>query len=276
MILGSHISIAKGYSKAAEAALSIGANTFQFFTRNPRGGKAKKLDPIEVNKLNILVENGKLFKLLAHAPYTMNLASKNENTLDFARMILKDDIKRLSSLPCSHYVLHPGSHTGQGVNEGINKIIDAFNTVLNGDEELSILLETMSGKGTEIGSTFEELKLIIDGVIFSEKIGVCLDTCHLYSAGYDIVNDLEGVLNRFDEIIGLSKIKAIHLNNSKTDFNSHKDRHDKINSGILDIKFFENIINMEIFKNITLILETPNELEGYAAEIKLLRSLKCN
>ncbi len=273
MIIGSHISIAKGYPKAAKDALSIGANTFQFFTRNPRGGKARKLDPIEIDKLRLHVENGDLVNLLAHAPYTMNLASKNESTLEFGRMILKEDIKRLSMLPCNLYVFHPGSHTGQGIDEGINKIVDALNAILTGDEELSILLETMSGKGTEIGSTFEELKMIIDGVNFSDRLGVCLDTCHLYSAGYDIVNNLEGVLTKFDKKIGLNKIKAIHLNNSKTDFNSHKDRHDKIKEGTIDIKLFENIINIESFKNVPFILETPNELEGYTAEIKMLRSL---
>lgn len=271
MFLGSHLSIAKGFAKAAEDAVSIGANTFQFFTRNPRGGKAKALDYKDINKLKSIMEKNNFGPLLAHAPYTLNLASYKEHVYDFAKATFKDDLERLEQIPCNLYNFHPGSHTGKGVEYGIERIADIINGALTGNENTMVLLETMSGKGTEIGYTFEQLKMIIDGVKHSELMGVCLDTCHVYSAGYDIVNNLDNVLQEFDEIIGIDKLKAIHLNDSMKEYNSKKDRHEKIGDGTIGLEAIIRIINHPQLKNIPFLLETPNELEGYKREIKLLR-----
>ncbi|AFS78088.1 endonuclease IV [Gottschalkia acidurici 9a] len=274
MYLGCHLTISKGFLSAGEVAKSIGANTFQFFTRNPRGGKAKELDRSDINNLELFMKENDFGKLLAHAPYTLNMASYKENVWDFAKIIFKDDLKRLEEIPCSLYNFHPGSHTGKGVEYGIERITTILNEVITGNESTMVLLETMSGKGTEIGSNFEELKRIIDKVKYSEIMGVCLDTCHLYSAGYDIVNDLDGVLEEFDKVIGIEKIKAIHLNDSMTEFNSKKDRHAKIGEGTIGLEAIKNIINHPQLKEIPFLLETPNEVEGHKEEIEILRNIR--
>lgn len=272
-VIGSHLSTSKGYENMGKVALGIGANTFQFFTRNPRGGKAKEIDPEDVERLLEIMEENNFGKLLAHAPYTLNPASAKPNVREFAKIAMEDDLKRMEYLPFNYYNFHPGSHVGQGVDKGIELIIDHLNEMIKEEHTTILLLETMSGKGTEIGRTFEELKMIIDGVIFSEKIGVCLDTCHIYDGGYDIVNDLDGVLDEFDEIIGLDRLYAIHLNDSKNPFASHKDRHEKIGEGSLGLETFEKVINHPKLKDLPFFLETPNELEGYAKEIKMLKGL---
>ncbi|MBS4536588.1 deoxyribonuclease IV [Clostridium sp. D2Q-14] len=270
MIVGSHLSISKGFEYAAKEAVKIGGNTFQFFTRNPRGGKAKKLDLEDIKKLQKIMKKNKFGQLLAHAPYTMNPASYKEKVWEFAKMAFKDDLDRLEIIPCDLYNFHPGNHTGKGVEYGINRIAELLNDVLTGKESTWILLETMSGKGTEIGRNFEELKSIIDKVNYSDKIGVCIDTCHIYSAGYDIVNNLDGVIQEFDDSIGLDRLKAIHLNDSKMDFDSNKDRHEKLGEGTLGMEAIINIINHPKLKDLPFFLETPNELEGYKKEIEIL------
>lgn len=271
MVLGSHLSIAKGYTKAVEEAIYIGANTFQFFTRNPRGGKAKELNLKDIDEAVELMKEYNFGQLLAHAPYTMNLCSEKEEVVSFSKYMMKDDLERLKNLPCNLYNFHPGSHVGTGVDKGIEKITKALNEIISGEETVLILLETMSGKGTEIGKTFEEIKMIVDGVKHTESMGVCLDTCHVYSAGYDIVNDLDGVIEEFDKIIGLDYLKAIHLNDSKTPFNSFKDRHEKLGLGTIGEKTLIEIVNHPKLKNIPFFLETPNESEGYKYEIDVLR-----
>lgn len=271
MVLGSHLSIAKGYTKAVEEAIYIGANTFQFFTRNPRGGKAKELNLKDIDEAAELMKEYNFGQLLAHAPYTMNLCSEKEEVVSFSKYMMKDDLERLKNLPCNLYNFHPGSHVGTGVDKGIEKITKALNEIISGEETVLILLETMSGKGTEIGKTFEEIKMIVDGVKHTESMGVCLDTCHVYSAGYDIVNDLDGVIEEFDKIIGLDYLKAIHLNDSKTPFNSFKDRHEKLGLGTIGEKTLIEIVNHPKLKNIPFFLETPNESEGYKYEIDVLR-----
>lgn len=272
--IGCHLSVAKGFFKAGQQAVDIDANTFQFFTRNPRGGKAKQIDNKDVDKLKNLMVEYQFAPLFAHASYTMNLCSNKEETREFANAILADDLERLKQLPKAMYIFHPGSHVGQGVEEGINWIVSALNHVVNGNEQQLILLEGMSGKGTEIGKTFQELKQIIDGVKNNDNLGVCLDTCHLYSAGYDIVNNLDGVLKEVDQLIGLNRIKAIHLNDSKTVYHSNKDRHEVIGGGSIGVDVFRNIINHPKLAGVTFNLETPNELDGYKKEIALLKKLK--
>ncbi len=273
MYLGCHISIAKGFFKAGEQALSIGANTFQFFTRNPRGANAKALDFKDLDKLSVLMAENNFGPLLAHAPYTLNMASHKENVWTLAKEMLKDDLQRMEHLPSSLYNFHPGSHTGMGVEYGIDRIITVLNETITGDETSLILLETMSGKGTEIGKTFEELKAIRDGIKYKEKIGICLDTCHIYSAGYDIVNDLDGVLDEFDRILGIDKIKAIHLNDSLMDFDSRKDRHAAIGEGVMGLETIKKIVTHPKLKGIPFLLETPNEPEGHKTEIELIRNM---
>ncbi len=273
MDLGCHISIAKGFYNAGKEAINIDANTFQFFTRNPRGGKAKALDFEDLGKLEKLMKENDFGPLLAHAPYTLNMASSKDRVRRFAREMFKDDLERMEKLPSSLYNFHPGSHTGSGIEAGIEKITEILNDTITGDETTSILLETMSGKGTEIGITFEEIRKIIDGVKHKELMGVCLDTCHVYSAGYDIVNDLDGVLNHFDEVIGLDRLKAIHLNDSLTEFNSRKDRHAKIGDGVMGINAIERIVTHPKLKDVPFLLETPNELDGHKKEIELLRNM---
>lgn len=272
MYIGSHLSISKGYQYAVKQAIDIGANTFQFFTRNPRGAKARKLDLDDVKIANNLCITNGFGPLLAHAPYTYNFASKKDSTWELAKNLLKDDLHRLSYLEgCRYIVMHPGNHLHEGLEFGIERISKALNEVLQGNENTMILLETMSGKGTEIGFRFEQLKEIIDRVKFQELVGVCFDTCHTYSAGYDIIEDLNGVLKKFDDIIGIDKLRAIHLNDSQHEINSKKDRHACIGEGTLGLEGILKFINHPKLKGKPLFLETPNEPEGYRREIKLLK-----
>ncbi len=271
--IGCHLSVSGGYEAMGKDALKIGANTFQFFTRNPRGSKAKDIDPLDAERLRVLLEENNFGKLIGHAPYTLNICSADERTRRFAVEVLEDDLKRMEYIPYNYYNFHPGSHLKQGTDEGIRYITDLLNKVLKAEQTTVVLLETMAGKGTEIGSTFEELKLIIDNIDLREKIGVCLDTCHVYDAGYDIVNDLDGVLNEFDKIIGLDRLYAIHLNDSKNPFNSHKDRHETIGEGSLGIEAISRIINHPNLYDLPFFLETPNEMEGHGEEIKKLKEL---
>ena len=270
--IGCHLSTTKGYENMGQEAIKVGANTFQYFTRNPRGGKAKDIDEKDILALRKLMEENKFAKILAHAPYTLNGCSADESTRQFATEMMADDLERLKYLPTSLYNFHPGSHVKQGVDVGINYIVEMLNKLLNPEHTTIVLLETMAGKGTEVGRTFEEIAEIISRVELKEKMGVCLDTCHVYDAGYDIVNDLDGVLEEFDRIIGLDRLHAIHLNDSKNPFNSHKDRHEKIGEGEIGFEAIKKIINHPKLKNIPFFLETPNELDGYAKEIEMLRA----
>lgn len=269
--IGCHLSTSKGYEAMGHDALSIGANVFQFFTRNPRGSKAKDIDPEDVEKLLKIMEENNFGKLLAHAPYTLNPCSDKVETREFAKIVMEDDLRRMEYLPHNYYNFHPGSHVRQGTEVGIKYIIDLLNEILKPEHTTTVLLETMAGKGTEIGRSFEELKEILDGVKLSEKMGICLDTCHIYDAGYDIVNDLDGVLDEFDRVIGLDKLYAIHLNDSKNPFASGKDRHEKIGEGTLGLDTIVKVINHPKLRHLPFYLETPNELEGHGEEIKLLR-----
>ena len=269
--IGCHLSASKGYVNMLKEAMSIDANTFQFFTRNPRGGQAKELDLEDINEFLKLAKENNFEVILAHAPYTINICSADENIRRFGIDTMKDDIKRLEFPPNNLYNFHPGSHVKQGVETGIKLITDALNEILTKEQTTTVLLETMAGKGSENGRNFEEIKQIIDNVKLNDKLGVCLDTCHIYDAGYDIVNDLDGVLAEFDKIIGLKRLKAIHLNDSKNPFSSHKDRHEKIGNGTIGLETFENIINHPKLRDLPFFLETPNELEGYGKEIKILR-----
>ena len=253
-------------------AVSIDANTFQFFTRNPRGGKAKDIDLEDITAFLSKSKERSFNQILAHAPYTLNPASKDVKIREFAHMVMEDDLKRLEHLGNALYNFHPGSHVGAGTQEGINLITDLLNKILKPDLKTMVLLETMSGSGTEIGSTFEELKTIMDGTHLKEKIGVCLDTCHIYSGGYDIKNNLDQVLEHFDKVIGLDKLKAIHLNDTKMPFNSHKDRHEKIGEGQIGLEALVRLINHPALKEKLFLLETPNELDGYQQEIALLKN----
>lgn len=271
--IGAHLSINKGFENIGLEALSIDANTFQFFPRSPRGGSAKPLDPIDISKLKELMENTDINVILAHAPYIINLASKSEKTRNNAYEIFEDDLKRLDQLPNNMYNFHPGSHVGQGVEKGVELISDSLNKLIREDMKTIVLLETMAGKGTEIGRKFEELQSIIENVELEDRLGVCLDTCHVYDAGYDIKNDLDNVIDEFDSVIGLDRLKAIHLNDSKFGLNSHKDRHEKIGHGELGLDAIVEIINHEKFRNLPFFLETPNDVSGYHEEIKLLRGL---
>lgn len=269
--IGCHLSVSKGYKSMGKDALSIGANTFQFFTRNPRGSKAKDIDPIDAEDLLKLAKENNFAKLLAHAPYTLNACSADEHTRVFTMEVISDDLARMEYFPNNFYNFHPGSHVKQGVKIGIEYIINMLNSVLKPDQTTTVLLETMAGKGTEIGGSFHELKEIIDGVNLSDKIGVCLDTCHVYDAGYDIVNNLDEVIDEFDKIIGLDRLFAIHLNDSKYPFESHKDRHETIGEGFIGKEAIFRIINHPKLYHLPFFLETPNELPGHAEEIKILR-----
>lgn len=271
--IGCHLSASKGYFAMGKTALSIGADTFQFFTRNPRGSKAKALDVADAEKLNLLARENHFSVLLAHAPYTINPCSSNPETRTFALETMQDDLTRLEATPNNLYNFHPGSHTGQGVETGIIQIADTLNTILKPEQTTTVLLETMAGKGSEVGSRFEELRAILDRVSLSDHMGVCLDTCHVFDGGYDIVQDLDGVLTQFDTVIGLNRLKAIHINDSLYGLNSHKDRHAKIGEGKIGLEAFTRIINHPALRNLPFYLETPNELPGYQAEIELLRKL---
>lgn len=271
--IGCHLSASKGYENMAKETIKINGNTFQFFTRNPRGGKAKDIDKEDVEKFLKLSSENNFVKILAHAPYTINVCSADEGIRKFGIDTMKDDLLRLEYTPNNMYNFHPGSHVGQGIDVGIELIIKALNEILTKDQTTTVLLETMAGKGSEVGSKFEELKRIIDGVELKDKMGVCLDTCHVYDAGYDIVNNLDGVLDEFDKIIGLDRLKAIHINDDKNPFESHKDRHEKIGEGGIGKDAFERIINHPKLRDLPFFLETPNELDGYKEEIALLKSL---
>ncbi|MEQ8201681.1 MAG: deoxyribonuclease IV [Syntrophomonadaceae bacterium] len=272
--LGCHLSAAKGYRHMGEQALTIGANTFQFFTRNPRGSKAKPLDKKDTAALLSLAAAHGFAPLLAHAPYTLNPCSADPKVRDFADMVMADDMVIMENLPHNYYTFHPGSHVGQGIEAGLELITALLNRILRPEQTTTVLLETMSGKGSEVGSTFEELRFIIENTDRSDKLGVCLDTCHVYAAGYDIVNDLDGVLDQFDRIIGFQRLKAIHLNDSLAPFAARKDRHAKIGEGTLGLEAIIKLINHPRLRDLPFYLETPNEVEGYAAEIKLLRSAR--
>ena len=273
MYIGCHLSISKGYRKAIETAIEIGANVFQFFSRNPRGSSQKKLDIEDVESMKRIAKENSFGPLLAHAPYILNLGSYDERTYNMSKGILKEDYQMLDSISIPYFNFHPGNHLGKGKEYAIERIADALNEIITGKENTMILLETMAGMGTEIGSTFEEIRAIIDRIHYDELIGVCLDTCHVYSAGYDIVNDLDGVLEKFDDIIGLDRLKAIHLNDSLKEYNSHRDRHAKIGEGYIGLEAIINIINHPKLKNLPFYLETPNELDGYEHEIKLLKNM---
>lgn len=269
--IGAHLSISKGFLACGKEANSIGANTFQFFTRNPRGGKAKEIDPNDTNALLEYMKENNFSKILAHAPYTLNPCSKTEKTREFALETMKDDLRRMEYLPNNLYNFHPGSHVGQGIEKGVELIVNQLNEVLFEDMTTTVLLETMAGKGTEVGSKFQELKEILDGVTLNEKMGVCLDTCHVFDGGYDIKDNLEDVLEEFDKIIGIHKLKAIHLNDSKNFLGCHKDRHEKIGEGGIGLDALVGVINHPKLKDLPFFLETPNDLDGYKAEITLLR-----
>lgn len=269
--IGCHLSASNGYLAMAKQAVQIGANTFQFFTRNPRGGQAKPINEKDVQEfLKYSKENG-IDVILAHAPYTLNACSADEKVRDFAKMIMADDLKRMEYTPGNYYNFHPGSHVGQGVDVGIEYIVDMLNSILIPEQTTIVLLETMSGKGSEIGRNFEEIKIIIDRVKLKDKIGVCLDTCHVWDGGYDVVNNFDNVLDEFDKIIGLDKLKAIHLNDSMNDFETHKDRHAKIGEGKIGLDAIVKIINNDRIKDLPFFLETPNELDGYKKEIEILK-----
>lgn len=269
--IGCHLSASKGYLAMAKQAVSIGANTFQFFTRNPRGGKAKEINEDDVKAfLEYSKEHG-INRILAHAPYTLNACSADRGIREFAKNTMADDLKRMEYTPGNYYNFHPGSHVGQGVEVGIDFIAEMLNEILTKEQTTTVLLETMSGKGSEVGRNFEELKAIIDKVKLKDKLGVCLDTCHIWDGGYDVVNNFDGVLDEFDKIIGLEKLKAIHLNDSKNDLASHKDRHEKIGEGKIGLDAISKIINNDRIKDLPFYLETPNEIDGYEREIELLK-----
>lgn len=271
--IGCHLSSSKGYYAMGKQALEIGANTFQFFTRNPRGGTAKAMDETDVKKyLELAKENG-IEVILAHAPYTLNACSADEKIRDFAVRTMEDDLRRMEYTPGNLYNFHPGSHVGQGVETGIEYIVAMLNQLLTTEQTTTVLLETMAGKGSEIGGRFEEIRTILDQVKLQEKMGVCLDTCHVYDAGYDIVGNIDGVLEEFDRVIGLDRLKAIHINDSKNPFESHKDRHEKIGEGSIGTEALARIINHPKLKHLPFYLETPNEIEGYAKEIQVLKDL---
>jgi|LGOV01.1.fsa_nt_gb deoxyribonuclease-4 len=271
--IGTHLSISKGFKAAANMALEMGSNTFQYFPRNPRGGAVKKLDDSDVEAFHKIVKENSFAPILCHAPYTYNFSSAKEEVRTFAREALRQDLERLELLPCNLYNFHPGSHTGLGVDKGIVHIIEILNENITDDITSTILLETMAGKGTEIGRSFEELARIIDGINHKDKIGVCMDTCHIFSAGYDIVNDLEGVLKEFDRIIGLERLKAIHLNDSLKPFGENKDRHAGIGEGLIGLDALLAFMKHPKLKNLPFYLETPYDEKGHAREIKMIKEL---
>ena len=273
LTIGCHMSVAKGFEKMGLTAVKIGANTLQFFTRNPRGSKAKELDQKDIAAFRLLMHAHHFGTILAHAPYTLNPASSNGHTREFALETLRDDLIRMESLPGNYYNFHPGSHVGGGVQTGIDLISDALNQILFPNQSTIVLLETMAGKGSEIGGSFQELRRIIDGVELQEKLGICLDTCHVSDGGYDIAGRLDQVLEEFDHVIGLSRLKAVHLNDSLNPLGSHKDRHANIGKGTLGLEAFERMINHPVLRDLPFYLETPNDDDGHGEEIALLKSL---
>ena len=271
--IGCHLSSSKGFVAMAKQALALDADTFQYFTRNPRGSRAKEIDPKDVADYLAIAKEHRYAPVVAHAPYTLNACSAEPRTREFAQMAMADDLRRMEYTPGGLYNFHPGSHVGQGAETGIQLIASQLNQLLTPETSTTVLLETMAGKGTEVGRSFEELRAILDEVELSEKVGVCLDTCHVHDAGYDIVSNLDGVLTEFDRVIGLSRLKAIHLNDSMNPCGSRKDRHQKIGQGHIGLEAMERIINHPALRKLPFLLETPNELSGYAEEIRLLRSL---
>lgn len=269
--IGCHLSSSKGYLSMGKEALKIKANTFQFFTRNPRGGNAKAINRDDILKFQELAKTQDICPILAHAPYTLNACSADPALRDFAKRTMIDDLDRLEYTPGNMYNFHPGSHVKQGVQIGISFIADMLNEILIPDQNTTVLLETMAGKGSEIGSHFEELREILDRVQLSQHMGVCIDTCHIWDGGYDIVNHLDEVLTEFDQIVGLHRLKAIHLNDSMNPLNAHKDRHAKLGEGYIGLDAFKRIINHSALKKLPFYLETPNDLEGYAREIEMMR-----
>ena len=269
--LGCHLSSTKGFYAMGEVAQSICADTFQFFTRNPRGGRAKPMHAADAAKLSSLQKNGALGPVIAHAPYTINPCSAEERTREFALQTMADDLARLSHIPGNYYNFHPGSHVGQGVEKGIDLIAKTLDIVIPADCTTTVLLETMAGKGSEIGGSFEELREIIDRVQHSAQLGVCLDTCHVHDGGYDIVHDPDGVLTQFDKVIGLDRLKALHINDSMNPCGARKDRHEKLGQGHIGLEAMVRIVTHPALQGLPMVLETPNELEGYAQEIRLLR-----
>lgn len=272
LYIGCHLSASKGFLAMGRQAVKLGANTFQFFTRNPRGGAAKAIDEKDIEAYLEFAEENGIGTIVAHAPYTLNACAATPEIRKFARETMADDLRRMEYIPGNVYNFHPGSHVKQGVEAGIEYIAEMLNEILTKDITTTVLLETMAGKGSEIGRTFEELKMIMDKVELSEKLGVCLDTCHIFDGGYDIVNDLDGVIKNFDEVIGLERLKAIHLNDSKNIMGSHKDRHEKIGEGNIGSEALIKVINHPAFANLPINLETPNELDGYAKEIEFLKA----
>ena len=273
LTIGCHLSSSKGFMHMGKTALSIGANTFAFFTRNPRGGAAKAVDTADAAALCAMQAEGTIGTLVAHAPYTVNPCAKEEKTLEFARQTMADDLKRLEFVPGNYYNLHPGSHVGQGMEEGVRRVAETLDQVMFAGQRTVVLLEPMAGKGPEVGGRFEELREILDRVAMPEQVGVCLDTCHVSDAGYDIIGNLDGVLTEFDRVIGLEKLRALHLNDSKNPCGAHKDRHECIGKGFLGEQTFARIVRHPALRGLPMILETPNELAGYAEEIRLLRAL---
>ena len=275
LLIGCHLSTASGYAAMAADAVSIGATTFAFFTRNPRGGNARELDGSDLGAFLATLEGHGIGPLVAHAPYTYNLCSAKPETVEFARRAMREDLARMERMPGHLYNLHPGAHVKQGVDVGVRLICEGLNEVLEPGQATTVLLETMAGKGTEVGRSFEELARIIDGVERDELLGVCLDTCHVADAGYDIVHCLDGVLDEFDRVIGLGRLRALHLNDSKNPLGSHKDRHERIGEGTLGLETFRAVVTNPRLEGLPMILETPQTgLDGWAAEISLLRGLK--
>ena len=271
MLIGNHLSASKGYAAMGKAALALDANTFAFFTRNPRGGKAKEIDEKDVEKFLNFAKEHEFGKIVAHAPYTMNLCAAKEDVRSFSKEMLLDDLKRMEYTPYNYYNFHPGAHVGQGAEKGIALIAEALNEALKPEQTTTVLLETMTGKGTEVGRTFEELREILDRVELNDKMGVCLDTCHVWDGGYDIVNDLDDVLNEFDRVIGLDRLKAVHFNDSMNDCGSHKDRHAKIGEGKIGAEAMRRVALHPLLEGRPFILETPNDDEGYRREIQMVR-----
>lgn len=271
LYIGNHTSSSKGYTAMGRQIVKNGGNTFAFFTRNPRGGNAKAIDPADVAKFQEIAREHEFGKIVAHAPYTLNACAAKENLRDFARNTFSDDLKRMEATPGNYYNFHPGSHVGQGIEVGIQKIAEVLNAVLTEEQTTTVLLETMAGKGSEVGSHFQELRAIMDLVEKRDKLGICLDTCHVWDGGYDIVNDLDGVLTEFDRIIGLDHLKAIHLNDSLNPLGSHKDRHARIGEGQMGLDALVRVIRHPALEGKPFILETPNDDEGWTREIALLR-----
>lgn len=269
--IGNHLSASKGYEAMGKQAVKLGGNVFAFFTRNPRGGKAKEIKEADVEKYLAYAEEHEFGKLVAHAPYTMNLCAAKEDIRNFSREMIADDMKRMEYTPGNYYNFHPGSHVGQGAEQGIEIIAEALNSILTKEQSTTVLLETMAGKGTEMGRNFEELREIIDRVELKEKLGVCFDTCHVWDGGYDIVNDLDGVLTEFDNVIGLERLCAVHFNDSMNDLGSHKDRHQKIGEGKIGLEAMKRVALHPVLAGKPFILETPNDDAGYAKEIAMIK-----